>query len=572
MVIIRDIRREFFDVLKGRILIMCALDVDAICSCKIIQFLLESFNLQYSVVPVASLDSLCRSFEEYRNSIDTIIAINFGNLINLPKLLKPAENLVFYVFDSHRPINIYNYYKNAQVKIYINKHEEELNVPPMSKIFLKTDDQLEDEEADEAAELELLTADARDLTNEQLERRRELREWILKKQKLLFDYEEFHFYNRSVAVIMYDLAGDLSKNNNYLLWLAIVGLTYQLKSDKIGPRLFEREAERIIRHIARNQVSNNHARGNRWQIRWQKDLQMELYRRWNIYESLSHTPLSVCKFKLWNDHGMKDLREFLVSCGLKLTETKQQYVAMSLDFRKELTSCVEAVCLGELQFKYNLQDLVMRAFVVHTGFKNHFCANDFVLGVRALLECHDPNTKMTEKFVRAIQSLSYDDVEFKLLSDGFLKAQSQLKSMFLQVKYLITNMKVIDAGAFLHIDLHDNGEHSRDFARGDSLMAFARFLLDAYVASKTTRLARRACRLPLVLFSPDYHSEEEILIVGIPPVAQESKKNFFGKAFEQAAANIDCEIKADLSETNLIRTHQSNKNPLFEQLKQLLGM
>lgn len=571
--IIKDIRKEFFDVLKGRILIMCALDVDAICACKILQFLLESHNLQYSVAPVASIDNLWRSFEEYRNSVDTVIFINFGNLINIPKLLKPAENLIFYVIDSHRPINVYNFYKNPQVKLYINKHEESLNIPPERKIFLKnehSDENNDQNEEDDEAQLELLSADARDLSLDQLKKRRELREWILKKQKLMFDYEEFHFYNRSVALIMYDLANFLSKNNNYLLWLGIVGITYQLKSDKIDARMFEYEAEKIIRYKSRNQVSNNHARGNKWRIEWEVDLQLELYRRWTVFDSLCHSPLTVCKFKLWNDKGISDLHEFMVTCGLKTVATKQPYERMDIEYRKGLASCVSDVCLGELRYKYNLENLVTRAFVVDAGFRKCFCANDFVLGVRALLECHDPNTKMTEKFVRAVQSLSYDDIEFSTLSEGFLKAQVQLKSMFVQVKYLLTNLKVLDAGAFLHVDLTDQGIASRDFARGESLMAFARFLLTAYAESKTTRLARRAVRLPLVLFSPDYHNDEEIIIVGIPPVAQQLKKNFFAKAFEQAAETIGCELKTDLSETNLVRTNVHNKILMFEQLKLLL--
>lgn len=544
---------------------MCALDVDAVCACKILQFLLESYNLQYSVAPVASADNLWKSFEEYRTSVDSIITINFGNLINLPHLLKPAENLNFYVIDSHRPINIHNFYKNPQVKLYINRNEQDLNIPSKSKLFLKNDDGTE--ETDEQ-NLALLTADARELTNEQLEKRRRLRDWLVQKQKLMFEYEEFHFYNRSVALIMYDLAYYLSKNNNYLLWLGIVGLTHQLRSDKISQNLFEDEAERLIRHISRNQVSSNHARGNSWKIRWQKDLQMDLYRKWTVYDSLWHTPLSVCRFQLWNDKGQRNILEFLVECGLKLEQCKQPYVAMGLDYRHGLVTSIQEVCLGDSQDKYNLQELITRTFVMTSGFNKNFCASDIVLSIRALLESHDPDTTMTEKFVSAIQSLSYD--EFGLLETGFEAARLQLRSMFEQVKALITMMKVSDLGSFLFVDLQEHATISRDFARGDSLMAFARFLLMAYVSSKTTRVARRAVRLPLILFSPDYYDPEQILMVGIPPIAQEAKKNFFGKAFEQAAATIDCEIKADLSETNLVRTTVSYKLQLLDQLKLLL--
>ena len=564
--IIKDIKKDFFDVLKGRILIMCALDVDAICACKILQFLLESSNLQYSVAPVASIDNLWKSFEEYRNSVDAIVAINFGNLINIPELLKPAENLIFYIIDSHRPFNVHNYYKNKQVKLFINKNEQDLNIPPKSKLFYKNENGQETSQEDSLA---LLQADARELTAEQLQKRRDLREWLVKKQQLLFEYEEFQFYNRSVSLIMYDLAYYMSKNNNYLLWLGIVGLTHQLKSEKISQEQFEVEAEAIIRQISRNQVSTNHALGNSWKINWQKELQLELHRKWTIYDSLWHTPLVVCRFQLWNEKGQRDLRTFLVECGLKLNQCKQPYVAMDLEFRSRLVASIQEVCLGDSQYKYNLQDLISRAFVMTSGWKKVFCANDIVLSVRAILESHDINLTATEKFVRAVQSLSWDE-NFVLLEQGFALARKQLNSMFEQVKALITTMKVIDAGMFLYADLQDLGPITRDFARGESLICFTRFLLEAYVSSKSTRVARRAVQLPMILMSPDFDDQEQVLIVGIAPLAQESKKNFFGKAFEQAAANLDCEIRADLSETNLIRTSASYKDQLLEQLKVLL--
>lgn len=601
MTVIKDIRREFFDSLKGRILIMCALDVDAICACRILQFLLESYNLQYSVAPVGSIEDLCKSFEEYRNSIDSIVLINFGNLYNIPQLLKPSESLNFYVIDSHRPIDVHNFYKNKQVKIYINKEEKELNIPAETKIFMKRKGRIngrptaggggggnerypagggdslgeEEDDGDDEDNLALLTADARELTTEQLEKRQELRDWLVQKQQLLYDYEEFHFYNRSVSLIMYDLANSIAKNNNYLLWLGIIGLTYQYKAEKISPITFELESEKLVRHIARNQVSSNHARGNKWTIQWKKDLQMDLYRKWTIYDSLWHSRISVCQFQLWNDKGVRNLLEFLVECGLKTEQCKQPYVAMDLCYRQTLLDEMAKVCLGDSQYKYNMQDLITRAFVMNCGFqtkegnKKSFCANDFVLAVRALLESHDPNSTVTEKFVRAVQSLSYD--EFTLLEEGFEAAKSQMKSMFLQIKSLITTLKIMDNGAFLHVDLQDNASDiSQDFARGDSLMTFARFLLQAYVCSKSTRLARRAVRLPLVLFSPDYYDPQQMLILGIPPVAQDSKKNFFAKAFEQAAANIECDIRPDLSETNLVRTNINHKSRFLDQLRALM--
>lgn len=571
--IIQDIRKEFFEALKGRILIMCVLDVDAICSCKILQCLLEAYSSRYTVVPVESMDGLCKSFEEYRNSIDTLVMLNFGNSINIPKLLNPPENLTFFILDSHRPINVYNFYKNPQVKLYFNHREDtELNIPPKSMIFRKDSSAIGNEEDDEE-DIALLNADARELTNEQLERRRELRDWLVQKRKLMFDYEEFHYFIRSISIILYELSCFLAKNNNYLLWLGILGLTSQLRSDRITQDEFDNESRRVVRHIARNQVSTHHSRGNSWSIQWKEDLNLDLYREWTVFDSFSYTPLTVCKFQLWNDKGLRNLSEFLVECGLKLCQVKQRFMGMDRDEKAQLRDAVPKVCLGDLQYKYNVQELVGRTFILRFGCKDKIVlsACDAVLGIRALLETHDSKLSGTERFVRAIQSLSVDNasMRFTIMESGFELASSQLVQMFNQVKTIIATRKVVDDGVFFHVDL-EHSNNCQDFARGISLISFAKYLLNAYVSSQTTRVARRSVRLPLILMCPDFEDPEQTYIVGIPPVAQESKKNFFGKAFEQAALNIECEIRPDLSETNLIRTNVHNKDPLLGQMRLLL--
>lgn len=577
-----DIRRDFFDRLEGRILIMCAIDVDAICSCKILQFLLESYNLQYSVAPVASIETLCKTFEEYRSSVDTIVTINFGNLINLKKLLKPSRQLKFFVIDSHRPIEIHNYFKNKQIKVHLNhKNEPNLKVPLERDIFFfnkktntdgnRHDDDDDDEDDDQDQEDEniiaLLSADASDLTTEQLEMRRKLRDKLRKKEKLLYDYEEYHFYNRSVALIMYELAYYLSKSNNYLLWLGIVGLTYQFKTEKISYDVFEKEAAGIKNQISRNQVSNDIL--NSWTIIYTKDLNIDLYRKWSVYESLFHTPMTVYKFKLWNEGGCKDFSGFLAESGLKLSQAKNSYVAMELDFKGGLLDMFETVCFGPRQYVYDMHDLITLGFTMKCGFQKTLSSNDVGIALRAILESDDPKTTPTEKFIRAIQSLSNDESGFALLNIGFEEAKVQMRTMFELVKTLITELKVLDEGPFLHVDLQDH-PISRNFARGESLMTFTRFLLNSYVSSKATRLKRRAVTLPMILFSLDYQNLDQTIVVGIPPLAQEKKRSFFAKAFQQAATEIDCELRTDLSETNLVRININQKNQLLEQMKIIL--
>ena len=62
--IIKDIRKDFFDLLQHeRILVVANLDVDSVCAVKILQSLLQCDNVQYTLVPVVGKSDLIRAFE-----------------------------------------------------------------------------------------------------------------------------------------------------------------------------------------------------------------------------------------------------------------------------------------------------------------------------------------------------------------------------------------------------------------------------------------------------------------------------------------------------------------------------
>ena len=65
-------------------------------------------------------------------------------------------------------------------------------------------------------------------------KRRNRRIWEDKRAKILFDYQQFSFVGPSTAVLMYELAWKMSRDDNDLLWWSIIGHTEQfvmLKSE-----------------------------------------------------------------------------------------------------------------------------------------------------------------------------------------------------------------------------------------------------------------------------------------------------------------------------------------------------
>lgn len=64
--------------------------------------------------------------------------INCGAGLDLVEVLKPDEDVVFYLIDSLRPIEVHNVFNGVQVKIIVLNQDltiEQSNVPEFDDIF-----------------------------------------------------------------------------------------------------------------------------------------------------------------------------------------------------------------------------------------------------------------------------------------------------------------------------------------------------------------------------------------------------------------------------------------------------
>lgn len=60
--------------------------------------------------------------------------INCGGTIDLVDVLEPDEDVVFFVIDSHRPLDLCNVYSNGQIRLLANV-EEDQQIPEFHDIF-----------------------------------------------------------------------------------------------------------------------------------------------------------------------------------------------------------------------------------------------------------------------------------------------------------------------------------------------------------------------------------------------------------------------------------------------------
>lgn len=118
-------------------------------------------------------------------------------------------------------------------------------------------------------------------------KQREIRQWQKERDRLMFEYNQYSYYGRCSALVIFELAWKLSKDSIDLAWLAIVGITEQFLLGKIETSTYTLEIYLIQGHISR--LTNKNSDYNQQslsKIIFENDLQLALYRHWSVIESM----------------------------------------------------------------------------------------------------------------------------------------------------------------------------------------------------------------------------------------------------------------------------------------------
>lgn len=375
----------------------------------------------------------------------------------------------------------------------------------------------------------------------------------------MFNYSQYSYYGKSSAILIFELAWKLSKDSMDLLWWAIVGITEQLILGKIESSSYILESDRIKSHVSRliNKI-NDQTVQTTVKINFEHDLHLALYRHWNVHDSIKHSMYSSCKLKLWTLRGEKKLLELLVEMGLPLAQANQTFSSMDLVLRKEFFQMIEKVA-----DKYHLPDIIYGSFTLQYGYRNRYAAADYVYSMLAILESIKKDRTPEHCFLEALDSLTRTN---KLILDaGIDKAKKFLSAIFKQVQQCLAMRQIHSAGPFLYYILQEENSY---FSCPYGLLLLAKFMLRGYV---TISRNRRAPELPLIVSCPIDIERELCLLIGVPPICEDSPKHFFGKAFEQAAIKSNAIISQDFFETSIIQIKQSDLTKFLDGLTVLLS-
>ncbi|KAK4032496.1 putative cell division control protein 45 [Parachaetomium inaequale] len=238
-------------------------------------------------------------------------------------------------------------------------------------------------------------------------------------------------YSEPVSSMMYSLASELGREDNDLLWMAIVGVTsmelYGRSSAGIAVPVRSSEARPAtgwlgmrgarMRQLLRDEVRrlNPPEIGNGrvlpentgiipttarspedTSIRLSPEPKFLLIRHWSLYDSMLHSPYLFSRLKTWSETGLKRLHKLLAKMGVSLVQCKQSYAHMDMMLKRELrTKLLKYASL------YNLDELVPTidtdgqdrggakdgwGFVRSWGWRATLSAQDVGVVIGALLE------------------------------------------------------------------------------------------------------------------------------------------------------------------------------------------
>ncbi|XP_019954674.1 cell division control protein 45 homolog [Paralichthys olivaceus] len=564
---VTDTRKDFYEVVANqRVALLVASDIDALCACKILQALFHCDQVQYTLVPVTGWQDLGTAFLEHKEQFQYFVLINCGANVDLLEMLQPDDDSIFFICDTHRPVDVVNVYNDSQIKLLI-KQDDDLGVPSYDDIFRDDEEEGGDSgnESDEGSE----PSGKRRRYDEgaverRIERQRAKREWEARRREILFDYEQYEYHGTSAAMMFFELAWVLTKDTKDMLWWAIIGLTDQWVHDKITHMKYVTDIATMQRHVSRhnhrNEDEENSLSIDCMRISFEYDLRLTLYQHWSLYESICNSCYTSCSFKLWTLNGQKKLQEFLADMGLPLKQVRQKFNSMDMTIKENLRDVIE-----ESSNKYGMKDIRIQTFGVHFGFKNRFLASDMVHACVALLESTEKDD--SDNFITALDSLSRSNIE--RLHSGIDLAKKKLIALQQTVASCICTNLILSQGPFLYCYLMEGTPDVKLFSKPMALTLLCKYLLKAFVHSTRNK---RCKLLPLVMAAPKDVEKGTVIVVGIPPESETSdKKNFFGRAFEKAAESTSSRTLHDHFDTSIIELKTEDRSKFLDALITLLS-
>jgi cell division control protein 45 len=594
------------------VLVFVAPDCDALCSCKILTSLLKSKHIGSFIRPVSGYDDLRDANEQLvkgKTDLRVIVLINCGGIVDLDKFFDLEESCVVYVLDAHRPYHLGNVAEsNVQVRVLDDgdKPFNEENYPMEAhdglELFRVNGDLSSDEDDsddDDGGYRGQSPSKRRRGNNydDDLENRRIRRAF----RETIEDYYRGFSYGMSSSTLAYDMAVQLGKGDNELLWLAIVGSTEQLVHNVNQKEQYERQViyfrEEVRGLNADLDELKNEGTGNslgdqltratrmendelvasvqRGHISYNSDeYRFMLLRHWNLYDAMYHSPYVAARFGIWKEHGKRKLKGLLSKTGVRLDDCKQPFVFMSESSQRTLDEK-----LVDNANNQGLTEITFPCFVKQHNSNLQLSSADMVYAVTALLEDTKESSEVSEKeedpsensrsfwevhFWNAYAALSNANDCLDTINRGLEQSKMTQEKIVEQGIAMIRSKDLISGGPFRYAFVQEESPNLKLFSKPIILSKLALFIVDSLM-----EIVKKKPK-PFVICSLIPECKRYLVVGttgdGLTTKIPGSTTNTFGCAFREAAMRTNARIKHDGFNTCWLEVQMDDVNDFMKYL------
>ncbi|ODV65673.1 CDC45-like protein [Hyphopichia burtonii NRRL Y-1933] len=413
------------------IIFVSCLDIDSICTGKILSIIFKKNLIQYQLIPVVGYTDLKNHYSKLDAEISNVILIGCGAMLDLESFfdinsndyiiddlppdinslshdlqndpifnLKKLKRKIF-ILDGHRPWNLDNLFGSNMIVCFddgyidsslTNEKESYEKLCDAEEVSSEESEESEEEEEEEEEEITILSDDE---TSNRKRQKIEDQLKTLKRQrrKNISKWEDdiSSYYNQGTTIItsttatIYALLGSIGEANIENLWLSIIGTSsldnhYPEVYDKIQP-LFKDEVIRLNPFNNPQLVTDNKT-ADTTTLSIEKDYHLFLLRHWTLYDSFFYSSHVNSKLNLWTEDGKKRLHKLFAKMGVSLSIAQQKWLYMDINIKKKLP-----IIFAEYLPSYGLEGIVRDGFIRTFGFAGQLSAMECVESLTALLEC-----------------------------------------------------------------------------------------------------------------------------------------------------------------------------------------
>ena len=217
------------------------------------------------------------------------------------------------------------------------------------------------------------------------------------------------------SYVAYDLAHQLGRDSNDLLWYAIVGVTDHYEQGRLDQDVYaglHMGLRDFVNHLNTTETASGGGGGGggvgsgsgsmthkmttavdddtvRHRVPDEgrihvvdEEYRIMMYRHWNVYEAMYHGQYVSTQLSTWTEKGKNRLDTFLAKMGISKKECSQPYSYMSTAGKEKLRAKV-----GQFKNEHDLENLLYRSFTRVHNYTHVTSAADTAHAVLAMLEC-----------------------------------------------------------------------------------------------------------------------------------------------------------------------------------------